>query len=463
MNPLTNNSALPSVCTSPQKSSIEYRIKRLYKNSYCCCCLSTKKHITNNKYQEIDVQSAKQHQISDRCLKISFLWLGIGFLLPFNAVITAVDYFQLLYGQSIVFYLGWLLLTPQLIVLIFTLKCGLFGTIFQQILASFVSFVFLTVIIPLVNIRIVLFICSVFLGIMTAVLQASVFSLLGFLGPDLMSITQTGVGISGVLIGITRLITKFILNSDIVYATYMYFLLAVVGILINIIVFVFIIHPSPKVQKAIFQLRSNKKNHKNYMQEKKKKINNIAKQNQCKQNEKNSILNKTNNMNEYLMSHSLVSPNYKRIMHHRKDAYDNNNCKISKSKSISYSYSYSPHLDADMNDKRRLMMNSDSNKYGSTYIGIEDNAEYDNCLLYKPLTICQLFLCSWQCNTAVFLNYTVSLALFPGVISIMTWNLASDSWFAIGQILLFNFFDTVMDYFCVHNLYILYFFVCYIL
>mmetsp|Transcript_10058 Transcript_10058/g.12513 ORF Transcript_10058/g.12513 Transcript_10058/m.12513 type:complete len:191 (-) Transcript_10058:7-579(-) len=60
----------------------------------------------------------------------------------------------------------------------------------------------------------------------------------------------------------------------------------------------------------------------------------------------------------------------------------------------------------------------------------------------NKISLITLFKLVWQCELSIFFNYFVTLSLFPGVISLMKWNLGSNAWFAIIQIFLFNLTDT---------------------
>eukprot|EP00483_Globobulimina_turgida_P013029 UN13053 len=60
----------------------------------------------------------------------------------------------------------------------------------------------------------------------------------------------------------------------------------------------------------------------------------------------------------------------------------------------------------------------------------------------EALSLQELFCVSWRCQVAVFFNYTLTLSLFPGVISLMQWDESGDKWFAVIQIFLFNLLDT---------------------
>eukprot|EP00483_Globobulimina_turgida_P005114 UN05124 len=211
-------------------------------NKICCnecsttsCCISTTR------------------EPSDLCLKFSFFLIGTGFLFPYNSVVTAIDFFAQIYFASIDFVLGWLLLAPSIVILCVTLKYGYWGSIYQRIIGTFLFEGILTIVIALVRNVYIVFIATFVLGSLSAVLQGTLFSLLGFLGSDMMAITQTGIGCSGVLVGIVRIVTKVFIPNDIKNSTYLYFLLAFIMVLVDILVYVFILHPSTRVQKAIYQ------------------------------------------------------------------------------------------------------------------------------------------------------------------------------------------------------------------
>ena len=64
----------------------------------------------NNKEQEAKIRS-------DSCQKAAWFMMGVGFLFPYNSVVTAIDFFAAIYFPSIDFALGWLLLAPSLLIL----------------------------------------------------------------------------------------------------------------------------------------------------------------------------------------------------------------------------------------------------------------------------------------------------------------------------------------------------------
>ena len=206
---------------------------------------------------------------SDLCIKFSWFLMGIGFLFPYNSIVTAVDFFASIYYPSIDFELGWLLLAPSLVILCITLKYGYKGSIYQRIIGTFLFEGILTIIVPLVRNVYILYIGTFIIGCLSAILQGTLFSLLGFLGSDLMSITQTGIGCSGVLglssfyffslhsdekfriVGIVRIVTKEFIPTDMRDSTYLYFLMAIIMVFIDIFLYIFVLHPSERVQAAI--------------------------------------------------------------------------------------------------------------------------------------------------------------------------------------------------------------------
>ena len=159
---------------------------------------------------------------STLCMKFTWFLVGIGFLFPYNSVVTAVDFFGTIYFEAIDFALGWLLLLPSFVILITTLRYGYYGTIYQRIIGTFGLQAILTIIIPLVRNVYIVFFGTFILGCLSAILQGTLFSLLGFLGPNMMGITQTGVGCSGVLVGIVRICTKIWIPTDIRDGHYFY-------------------------------------------------------------------------------------------------------------------------------------------------------------------------------------------------------------------------------------------------
>eukprot|EP01084_Bolivina_argentea_P158287 275741_1 len=333
---------------------------------------------------------------SDFCLKFSWFLIGIGFLFPYNSVVTAIDFFATLYFEAIDFVLGWLLLAPSMVILCLSLKYGYWGSIYQRIIGTFVLEGLLTIIIPLVRNVYVVFISTFILGCLSAVLQGTLFSLMGFLGSDMMSILQTGIGCSGVVVGIIRIITKQFIPGDIRNSTYLYFLLAFIMVIIDTFIYIFILHPAKRVQKAIEE--------------------------DTKKNESLHALKKTK-------SKSIMKVN--EVTRMLTDNKNYNACNNSKIKgNISMISSSGDSIEQKLNTNPEFM--------------IENNIINEMDIIHNiPLNLMELFGYSWRCQITVFLNYTITLSLFPGVISLMQWDNNNDEWFAVIQIFLFNFFDTI--------------------
>jgi len=318
-------------------------------------------------------------------MKLSWFMMGVGFLFPYNSVVTAVDFFAEIYFPSIDFALGWLLLAPSLLILCITLKFGYWGSICQRIIGTLLVSSLLTVIIPLVRSSWIVYVCTFALGCSSAVLQGTLFSLLGFLGSDLMAVTQTGIGCSGVLVGIVRIVTKYFAPQRLLFSTYLYFGIAFVMVLVDTVVYLVVLHPSKRVQDAV-------------------RLDSL----------KNEALHRESRTN------SIFSPSKsKRTMHcHEASGMLKDGRNRSDYDSIDHSSGSGDHK-------------TDHSQSPSA------SADGD------PMSLSALFGASWRCQVAVFLNYSLTLSLFPGVMSLMIWDNRNDGWFAVIQILIFNLFDTM--------------------
>merc|ERR1712157_645318 len=110
------------------------------------------------------------------------------------------------------------------------------------------------------------------------------------------------------------------------------------------------------------------------------------------------------------------------------------------------------HYDYKMNidpETRRIMhchegsgmLHDDRNR--KQYDAINMTVTPDQNSSSRSMSLSALFCASWQRQIAVLFNYSLTLSLFPGVMSLMVWNYRNDGWFAVIQILVFNLTDTV--------------------
>lgn len=565
----------------------------------------------------IKLKKQRKNDKHSRLLSFCLLMLGIGFLFPYNSVITAVDYFQRLYDPSIDFYFSWLLICPNFIILAYSVRFGLPGTHYSRIMLSLGFMIVFTVIIPLLNDgqELLLFGCTFLLGVFEATLQGSCYNLLGLLGPDLTSSFQTGSGFGGAIVGIIRLITKFAFapihnksgsgdsfrktkrmsvpqygydygydsgiddqnigsingysnnnnNSsnygengsnieneenlaDLRNSTFIYFGVALLILIIDILMYHFIIDKSEIVQNAIHHKnksltnvtnvtngnnmdidkmnnnitkiktknnrnsRNNKNNRnnsntKNKTKHEKKNITTDVLQHQaCKSPYQmqvepisndldgvitydNTLENTMENTNDPTIAASLTefdeklnknnknkhknhrikdgskrksSSNFDMNVknHNNKQSRSSDSTMLSFSKKTSYG-SMSEHtenissinngenenedvvLQYAVNQKYKIRY---SNEMKKTYqdLKLDSNSKKKDSESEKKLSVCQLWVSIWQYSLCVYLNYIVTLCLFPGVISLQTWTITqNDGLFPIIQIFLFNLIDTV--------------------
>jgi len=345
---------------------------------------------TDHKVIERRVKVQPSHIRSEFCQKLSWFMMGVGFLFPYNSVVTAVDFFAAIYFPSIDFALGWLLLAPSLLILCITLKFGYRGSICQRIIGTLLISSALTVAIPLVRSSWTVYFCTFALGCSSAVLQGTLFSLLGFLGSDLMAVTQTGIGCSGVLVGIVRIATKYFVPQHLLFSTYLYFGIAFVMVLVDTVVYLVVLHPSKRVQDAV-------------------RLDAL----------KNEALHRKS---------SILSPSRRTMHRHEGSGMLKDGRKRSRYDSMSHSPASGEH---------KTSTRGNGNGDGDAF-----NSAHSDCG-GDPMSLSALFCASWRCQIAVFLNYSLTLSLFPGVMSLMIWDDRNDGWFAVIQILIFNLFDTM--------------------
>lgn len=152
---------------------------------------------------------------------IIFFWLGAGFLFPWNAFITAVDYFAFLYPEAHVdFAFGVAYMLPNLIVLVLLIAFGRHYTSKFRISLGFGLFFCLIILIPILDLitikggkgtqlSLVLTIGAVVAsGAIDAVVQGSLFGYAAELPERYTQALVGGTSASGVIISCARIITK---------------------------------------------------------------------------------------------------------------------------------------------------------------------------------------------------------------------------------------------------------------
>lgn len=158
---------------------------------------------------------------------LAFFSLGTGVLFPWNAFITAVDYFQYLYPNEHVdrvFSVAYML--PNLMILGLLLVHDLNLTSSSRIYSGFVLYLFCLFSVPLVDLIFIggdigtqgtwnFTVAAVFLaGLADGVAQGSIFGTAAVLPPRCTQAVVSGTSVSGVVISLLRVLTKAVIPQD---------------------------------------------------------------------------------------------------------------------------------------------------------------------------------------------------------------------------------------------------------
>eukprot|EP00735_Rhodelphis_limneticus_P014680 TRINITY_DN874_c0_g1::TRINITY_DN874_c0_g1_i1::g.25411::m.25411 TRINITY_DN874_c0_g1::TRINITY_DN874_c0_g1_i1::g.25411 ORF type:complete len:485 (+),score=169.73,sp/Q84XI3/ENT8_ARATH/27.49/5e-42,Nucleoside_tran/PF01733.13/3.6e+03,Nucleoside_tran/PF01733.13/4.1e+03,Nucleoside_tran/PF01733.13/3.4e-43,Calcyon/PF06387.6/0.088 TRINITY_DN874_c0_g1_i1:166-1455(+) len=196
------------------------------------------------------------------------LLMGSGSLLPWNAVVTAIDYFMFIFeddqklSDDCGVYFGVSYNYPNLIGLIFLLNYGHLYSLESKISFGFYLFLAMFVFIPLINVfgldimtSFVLHCAAIgVLGGATSIALGSLFGFAGRLGPRFTEAVMAGNGVAGILMILARVLTKGVLRDDedgitddekedrLLTATWIYFAMAILNIIMCIVMFKRLLH-----------------------------------------------------------------------------------------------------------------------------------------------------------------------------------------------------------------------------
>ena len=155
---------------------------------------------------------------------------GLGNLLPYNIIITCIDYLSHSFPNhksDIEYVMIPVNQVPNIIAMIFMIRYGHKITFTKRIAISFFILTFFVAIIPFCNdyfakqfseketvpYLIFLFIVSIF-GILTAIIQTALFGFAALFPPKYSQALQIGQAIAGVLICFLRILTKLVLPNN---------------------------------------------------------------------------------------------------------------------------------------------------------------------------------------------------------------------------------------------------------
>lgn len=194
---------------------------------------------------------------------IIYFTIGLGYLLPWNAFITAVDYFTYLYpNASIDRTFGLVYMLVGLICLLFILAYAHKSTSFVRINVGFVLFVLALVVVPLMDVWYVKGRVGIYGGFYVAVgavavsgvgdalVQGSIIGAAGEMPERYMQAVVAGTGVSGVLVSLLRLLTKAIYPQDahgLRKSANLYFLVSIAMMIICIVMYN-VVHRLPVIK-----------------------------------------------------------------------------------------------------------------------------------------------------------------------------------------------------------------------
>jgi len=142
------------------------------------------------------------------------LVVGAGVLYPYNALITAADYFKLEFpGKDMEYLIVWLIMVPALFFMVFMLRYGEHLSFTFRIFFSFVLLALLILAVPFVcdmedvafDMMIAICLC---IGILQAISQSSVFGFTALLPPAYNGAAMTGQAVAGIVVCGIRIGTK---------------------------------------------------------------------------------------------------------------------------------------------------------------------------------------------------------------------------------------------------------------
>ncbi len=170
---------------------------------------------------------------------VLYFTLGTGVLFPWNAFITAVDYFETLYpGRHVdrVFAVTYML--PNLVILGLLLVVPLGASQSARIYVGFLVYIACLLVIPFLDLdwvreavdtesRFTATVAAVAItGLADGVAQGSVFGSASHLPPEFTQAVVSGTSVSGVVVSFLRIATKAVLSQDengLRESTYLYF------------------------------------------------------------------------------------------------------------------------------------------------------------------------------------------------------------------------------------------------
>eukprot|EP01095_Lingulamoeba_sp_RSL-Kostka_P000736 TRINITY_DN1101_c1_g1_i1.p1 TRINITY_DN1101_c1_g1~~TRINITY_DN1101_c1_g1_i1.p1 ORF type:complete len:464 (+),score=136.19 TRINITY_DN1101_c1_g1_i1:106-1497(+) len=156
--------------------------------------------------------------------------IGMAVLLPFNALITAIDYFGSCdkYGPSFNFIITFAFNLPIVLIQLALMKWGDKFTFDLKLISSLTVYVIGLIFCPFISAipgisntvsYILIIIATMIMGGFCAIIFGSAAGLGAILGPNYSAGVMSGIGLGGIVIGILRILTKAVIPTSVENAT----------------------------------------------------------------------------------------------------------------------------------------------------------------------------------------------------------------------------------------------------
>ncbi|EGG24677.1 equilibrative nucleoside transporter family protein [Cavenderia fasciculata] len=149
---------------------------------------------------------------------IIMIILGTGYLFPFESFLMSLDYFTVLYPEYKIYstfpfvYMGAIAIT-----FLFFLKFPNFSSHTKRMVFGFGFYILIMIAVPIINLTsaggsftsyIITLVLMILTGVIDGFVQGTVYAIAGLMGPQYTQYTQVGVGLAGIIVSVTRIISK---------------------------------------------------------------------------------------------------------------------------------------------------------------------------------------------------------------------------------------------------------------
>ncbi|KAG2386256.1 hypothetical protein C9374_002702 [Naegleria lovaniensis] len=151
-----------------------------------------------------------------------FLLQGVGVLFPWNAFISAPDYFSALYGDNTMLYFSVAYSIPNLLGVLAMVKLSPKIPMAWKMYPSFVVTLLVLIAVPILGYSgvngtpgfVVTILLIVLSALCTAVLQGNIFGMSGMLPSSYITAVMSGNGVAGVACSFLRIVTKLTIEQN---------------------------------------------------------------------------------------------------------------------------------------------------------------------------------------------------------------------------------------------------------